>query len=86
MSDKGETLVDYLLKKDLEIAEKAGLFKDCGVPGENEDRHISELGRRMAALDDKEIYVTLRAIVLNHWEAFSKSILYLERKGSNGTN
>ena len=82
MSDKGETLVDYALCEDLIDAEKAGVFTDMSVPGENEDRHVSELGRRMKALDEKETYITVRALVMNHWDTFSKSIQYLERKGS----
>ena len=81
MSDVGETKIDYGLKKDLEDAERAGVFVDMGVPGENEDRHVSELGRRMNALDEKETYITVRALVMNHWETFSKSIQYLKRKG-----
>ena len=86
MSNVGETLVDYALCEDLEGAKAAGVFVDIAVPGENEDRHVSELGRRMKALDEKETYITVRALVMNHWETFSKSIQYLERKGRNGTD
>ena len=82
----GETLIDYALCKDLDEAEEAGVFVDMSVPGENEDRHVSELGRRMKALDEKETYIAVRALVMNHWETFSKSIQYLERKGRHGTN
>lgn len=86
MSDVGETLIDYALKKDLEEAEKDGMFEDCGIPGENEDRHCSELARRLNAFDSKEIYIAVKTLATNHWEMFSKSILYLERKGRNGTD
>lgn len=88
MTDIGETLIDYRLKEDLEDAERAGVFVDMSVPGENEDRHVSELGRRMKALDEKETYITVRALVMNHWETFSKSIQYLKNKEGEkyGTN
>ncbi len=86
MNNVGETLIDYRLKEDLEEAEEAGLFKDCGIPGENEDRHCSELARRINVFDPKEIYIAVKTLSTNHWEEFSKSILYLERKGRNGTN
>ena len=85
-ADIGETLIDYALCKDLDEAEEAGVFVDMSVPGENEDRHVSELGRRMKALDEKETYITVRALVMNHWETFSKSIQYLERKGRNANS
>ena len=78
----GETLIDYTLCKDLVEAHKAGVFEDMGVPGENEDRHCSELSRRVSVLDEKETYIAVKALVMNHWETFSKSIQFLERKGS----
>ena len=82
----GETLIDYALIEDLDGAYEAGVFSDKGIAGENEDRHCSELSRRVAVLDEKETYIAVKALVTNHWETFSKSIQYLERKGSNGTN
>lgn len=86
MSDVGDTVIDYALLKELDEAEEAGVFKGIGVPGENENRHVSELSYRMKALDEKETYIAIKAIVTTHWEAFSKSIQYLERKGRNGTD
>lgn len=86
MNNVGETLIDYALCEDLEQAEEAGVFIGIGIPGENEDRHCSELARRMDALDAKEIYITVKTLATNHWDTFSKSILYLERKGRNGAN
>lgn len=86
-ADVGETLIDYALCSDLEEAEEAGVFTGIGIKGENEDRHCSELARRMNALDSKEIYITVKTLATYHWETFSKSILYLERKGrTHGTN
>ena len=81
-ADIGETVIDYALLDELKEAEKAGIFKGIGVPGGNENRHVSELSYRMKALDEKETYITVRALVMSHWETFSKSIQYLERKGS----
>ena len=81
MNNIGETLIDYTLCEDLVDAEKAGVFTDLSVPGENEDRHVSELGRRMIALDEKETYLTIKTLIENHWETFVKTIHYLKKEG-----
>lgn len=79
-ADIGETVVDYALLKELDEAEEAGVFKGIGVPGENENRHVSELSYRMKALDDKETYIAVKALVTTHWEAFKRTLEYLERR------
>lgn len=81
----GDTFVDYALAKDVKGASEAGIF-DMGIDSEEEDRHISELERRVAAFDGKEIYITIKTIIENNWETFSKSIQYLERGERNATN
>ena len=80
MSNVGETAVDYSLCEELEEAYKAGVFDDMGVPGENEDRHVSLLEYLMIPLDDKETYVVTKTLVTHHWDTFKKTLEYLERK------
>lgn len=82
-ADVGETLIDYTLKDNLKDAWNAGVFDDNGCPGENEDRHCSELSRRVSVFDEKETYIAIRALVMNHWETFSKSIQFLKGRGES---
>ena len=87
MSDGiGETFVNYGLCKDVDEAYEAGVFKDNGIEGEDEDRHLSELERRMKALDEKEVYVTTKTFVTHHWETLKKSLKYLKAKETEGEN
>lgn len=75
---KGETFVNYSLLEDIEQARKAGVFTDSDVKDENEERHVSELERRMSALDEKETYIVVKTLIKNHWDTFSKSIHYIK--------
>ena len=74
----GEAFVDYALCRNVKGAHKAGVFEDMGVEGEEEDRHISELERRMTALDDKETYVVVKTLVENHKRTVAKTLEYME--------
>lgn len=73
-----DTFVNYALCKDVKKAYKAGVFPDLGDDSEDEDRHISELERRMAALDEKETYITVKTLVTNHRKTFIKTLEYME--------
>ena len=75
----GETFVNYALVKDYKRAHKAGVFHDQGDETENEERHMSELERRMAALDEKETYVTVKTLVEQHRETVIKTLEYLNK-------
>lgn len=76
----GETLIDYQLLKILEQAEKAGVFKDIAVKGENENRYVSELAARMTALDPKSVFIALVMFVGNHPKTVMKTLDYLDRQ------
>lgn len=82
----GDTFVDYELCRYLEKAHKAGVFENMGIQGENEDRHVSELDRRMRALDEKEVFITVKAIVENNWETFAKTIIFLKKEGEKNND
>ena len=77
----GETAVDYALKKDLIRAYNAGVFPDLGVPGENEDRHVSELEYRISAFDEKETYIAVKTLIKHHKKTFIKTLEYMNKEG-----
>lgn len=77
MSD-GENFVNYALKSNVQQAFAARVFDEFGDDSEEEDRHISELERRMTALDDKETYIVVKTLTESHWETFKRSIKYLK--------
>lgn len=80
MKDIGETAVEYGVLRDARQAESEKVFKTIGVPGENEDRHISELYQRMTALDGKETYITIKALLKTNKETFARTLHYLNEK------
>ena len=86
----GENFVNYALLKDLKKAHKAGVFEDFGDDSEQEDRCMSELERRMAALDEKETYIAVKTFAEHHRETVIRTLDYLDeqtRKGrTNETN
>lgn len=76
----GETFVNYSLVKDYKKAHKAGVFRDLGIEDENEERCMSELERRMAALDEKETYIAVKTFIEHHRETVIKTLEYLNKK------
>lgn len=77
----GDTFVNYALTKDLKEAHKAGIFEDFGDDSEQEDRFVSELERRMMAIDEKETYIVVKTLVNTHRKTVAKTLEYMERKG-----
>ena len=82
----GENFVDYALCKDLKKAHKAGVFKDFGDDSEQEDRYVSELNRRMNALDSKSVYIALKAFIKNHRNTVVRTLEYLEKEREGEKN
>lgn len=80
MTDIGETLIDYELDRDIRKAVKAGVIKQ-GDDSELEDRHISLFDELLQALDDKEVYVTVRNLVKYHRADFVRVLEYMEKEG-----
>ena len=80
-----ESFIDFALCKDIIKAHKAGVFGDMGVEGDEEDRYVSELKRRMKAFDEKSVFVALRAFVKYHRKTVINTLEYIEKEGeSNG--
>lgn len=73
--------IDFDLVKDINKAHEAGVFEEMGDESENEERHVSELKRRMAALDEKETFVTLQALIKHHRKTVIKTFEFMEKEG-----
>lgn len=77
---KGDNFVNYALCKDLKKAHKAGVFEDIGIESEQEDRYVSELERRMKALDDKSVYIAVKSFAEQHRETVIRTLDYLDEQ------
>ena len=77
---KGDNFVSYTLLEDLRKAYAAGVFHEMGDISENEDRYVSELERRMMALDEKSTYIAIKALVSQHFDTVVKSLAYLKKQ------
>lgn len=76
----GENFVNYKLGEEIDKAYDAGVFPDKGIENEDEDRHVSELERRMTALDEKEVFITVKTFVEHHFNTLTKTLKYLKNK------
>lgn len=72
--------IDYELVKDLKQARSDGIIGDRGIENEEEQCHVSELARRMIALDDEETYTTIRAFVKHRSKLLVKILEYMNKK------
>ena len=78
-----ESFIDFALCKDIVNAHKAGVFEDMGVPGDDEDRYVSELKRRMKAFDEKSVYVAIKTFVKYHRQTVINALEYIEKEGGS---
>lgn len=74
----GETFINYELLQDIDKAHDAGVFDDMGIEGETEERYVSELERRMNAMDEKSVYIAVKTFAINHRETVKKTLEYME--------
>lgn len=74
----GDNFVNYALCTDLKKAHKAGVFEEMGIESEQEDRYVSELERRMKALDAKSVYIAVKSFAEEHRETVIRTLEYLD--------
>ena len=74
------SFINFALVKDVKGAANDGIIQDRGIDSEEEQRHISELERRVRAFDDEEMYVTLKSFIKYHIKTLAKILVYLEKK------
>ena len=79
--DVGEAFVNYALLKYIRKAFKARVFDEMGDVSEDEERHVSELERRMKALDEKEVFIATYTFVKYHKETVDKTLAFIEKEG-----
>ena len=77
---KGDNFVNYALCKDLVGAHRAGVFPDMGIESAQEDRYVSELERRMKALDEKSVYIAVKSFAEEHRETVIRTLDYLDEQ------
>lgn len=70
--------INYDLMHQIERVVDAGVIKEIGDDKETEERHLSELSRRIAALDDVEVYTVITALVKHHRDTFIKVLENME--------
>jgi len=80
----GESFINYGLLKEIEAAYRSGVFPDMGVEDEDEERYVSELDRRMSALDDKSVYVAVRAFANEHRKTLIKALEHIREGEKDG--
>ena len=78
------SFINYDLMHDIERVVDAGVIKEIGDDKDTEERHLSELARRMAALDDVEVYTVITALIKHHRDTFIKTLEHMEGE-QNGT-
>ena len=80
----GETLIDYKLLSDIDKAIAERIIEQ-GDDSEKENRHISLLNTLLKPLDDKEVYVVVRNLIMYHKKDFVRTLEYLNKQeGTNG--
>lgn len=77
--------INYDLMDNIERVVDAGVIKEIGDDKDTEERHLSELARRMAALDEVEAYTVIVTLIKYHRETFIKTLEHMEGE-NNGTD
>ena len=72
--------INFGLIKNVRQAVLDKIFKQEVFDTEEEERHLSELERRMKALDEVEVYVVTRTFVNHHTDIFVKTLEYISRE------
>ena len=70
--------INYERMKEMEELAKAGFFKDPKVSKFNQ-ASWSELERRIEVMDEKDVYIIIRAVIDYHRELLVKTLEAMER-------
>lgn len=77
-----EPYVNYSLMKDIRTARAAGLIHpNTSLEDSREQNHLSELERRLRALDEVENYIAVKTLVKYHKKIFLKILEYMNEEG-----
>lgn len=73
--------INYDLMNDIERVVDAGVIQEVTSDPSFDERHLSELSRIVTAMDEKEIYTVIKAIVKSHRETLVKTLEDIEKEG-----
>ena len=76
--------INYDLVKEVERIIDAGVIKEVASDPKYDERHLSELYRIVAAMDDKEVYTVTKSLAENHRKAFVDALEELNRRRNHG--
>lgn len=76
-----ESFIDFRLVKDVKGAIGAGVIEGEFIDTDQEQCHISELARELKALDEEEVYVTVKTFIEHHRKVFVKILEYINKEG-----
>ena len=72
--------INYDLMDHVERIVDAGVIKEVTGDPEYEERHLSELFRIVASMDEKEIYTVIRSAVKHHRQTVAKTLEELQKE------
>ena len=75
--------INYDLMNDIERVVDAGVIQEVTSDPSFDERHLSELSRIVTAMDEKEIYTVIKAIVKSHRETLVKTLEDIQKEGDN---
>ena len=78
--------INFALIKNVRKAVISKIIKQYVFDTEEEERHLSELERRMKALDEVEVYVITKTFIEHHREIFVRSLEYISKEKEGETN
>lgn len=73
--------INYDLMNDIERVVDAGVIQEVTSDPSFDERHLSELSRIVMAMDEKEIYTVIKAIVKSHRETLVKTLEDIQKEG-----
>ena len=73
--------INYDLMDKIERVIDSGVIQEVASDPEFDKRHLSELQRIIAAMDEKEIYTVIHALVKHHRELFIRTLEDMEKEG-----
>ena len=78
--------INYDLMNKIERIVDAGVLNEVSSDPTYDERHLSELYRIIANMDEKEIYTAIRSAVKHHRETVVKTLEELQKEAEEGEN
>lgn len=72
--------INYDLMNKIERIVDAGVIQEVSSDPTYDERHLSELFRIVASMDEKEIYTVIRSAVKHHRQTVAKTLEELQKE------